>query len=876
LLDASGAPSANLGATHVVRAVLGTPIRDVPLPPLAERVLIELREPDTVPTTSAVSPERGLELADVTLPASGPIVPALVAADALADEIAWDLLGRLLDETVRESLELCRSGDSLAVSRGPLQLGSASLDVGASDSELTLEAAGWVLFMQELWGLPDLGIDDFYDDIDVAMDSEPPVLVVEPGTITVVEVAERLPLITTAAENVVVQVALAGLPLMALRIPSPSGIVTAQRIRRSINLEGKFELCQVAMREAVLLSGWPVGTPLRARLSELAARRRRAVAIREAAGLARLEAEHEALFDEFVPVGHRAVIFGRRPSRNFVSAACRPATFPLESRVLTEAMAQRSGQLVAEHGDPQLPQMAMYLPYLFDPQPAALDIDPDVEPRLAEFEAEFAEEDPWQYGSAYEQRKYEETLALLPRRIRSALEVGCAEGVFTQMLAERVDRLTAVDISPTAIARARARSANLGNVEFLQLDLFSSEPFDGDDLEGRFDVVVCGEVLYYAPDLAALRRGLKRLIQALKPGGSLVVVHANLVVDQPDEPGFDWDHLIGAAGIERELAATRELSLSGDRRSVYYRAQRWQSGAGGPSRIPRRRSRKLTDVPAPGPIAARTWLPTGGEVDRTSELHGTANLPVLMYHRVAPETPAAAARWATSPWAFEEQLAWLRDQKYESVSIDEWAVACANDVVLPGRRVLITFDDGFQDFADHALPLLTAYGFCADMHIVTGHVGGSNAWEAPGFPSYQLMDWQTILDLPRQIVTIGSHTVSHAACVALDPVTAMDEMLRSRAELEDRLGRSVTRIAYPYGSIDESTPNLALASGYEYAYTTDERLADRDRKLLRIPRLEVRGGLSIDQFSRLVTTGELDQRELDEERPAEVVLEGSA
>ena len=170
----------------------------------------------------------------------------------------------------------------------------------------------------------------------------------------------------------------------------------------------------------------------------------------------------------------------------------------------------------------------------------------------------------------------------------------------------------------------------------------------------------------------------------------------------------------------------------------------------------------LSDVPAPEPSAARTWLPTGGEVDRTSDLYGTANLPVLMYHRVAPETPEAGARWATTPWAFEEQLAWLRHQRYESVSIDEWAVACANDVVLPGRRVLITFDDGFQDFVDHALPLLTAYGFRADMHIVTGHVGRKNGWEAPGFPSYPLMDWQTILDLPRRTVTIGSHTASHA------------------------------------------------------------------------------------------------------------------
>ncbi len=575
--------------------------------------------------------------------------------------------------------------------------------------------------------------------------------------------------------------------------------------------------------------------------------------------MASVDAERSALLEEFVPAGHSAVVFGRRPSRNFSGAACRPAALPLQSRVLMEQIASRSGQLVAEHGDPQLPRVAMYLPYLFDPRTIAHDLDPDIEERMADFEEVFKEEDPWEYMSAYEQRKYRETLALLPRRIGTALEVGCAEGVFTRMLAERVNRLTAVDISPTAITRARARCAEIGNVEFRQFDLFAPEPDELQDLEGAFDVVVCGEVLYYAPDLDALRRGLERLLAALKPDGSLVVVHANLVVDQPDQPGFDWDHLIGAAGIERELAAQGELSLWEERRSLYYRAQRW--GHGSPrrwrivTRAPRRRT--LPDVPAPGPSAARTFLRQGGDVDRTPDLHVTAELPVLMYHRVAPETPEAGGRWATTPWAFEEQLAWLCDQGYESVSIEEWEVACANDVALPGRRVLITFDDGLRDFADHALPLLMAYGFRADMHIVTGHVGGSNSWEGPGFPRYPLMDWQTILDLPRHTVTLGSHSVNHAAFAALDPVTAIGRNAEEQSRAGGSLGRPVTRIAYPYGSMDDATWSLAVAAGYDYAYTTDERLAERDRNLMHIPRLEIRGGLGIDRFAWLVSTGEL-------------------
>jgi len=880
MLSGSGSSSVTVGATHVLRTELGAPLEDIPMTPEAERLLLELRSDQRPAGIVIAASDSAAESADpdeddsilttAMLPGVGGCMPAVIAADALTEQAAWDLMALLVDETLGDSLEVVRAGPTLMVRRGALELGSCAWRGEASTSELILEAAGWALFMHELWGLPELPADDFYADVDLDADADAPVVAVDATALVEVEIAERLPLITTDAEHVLVQVALAGLPLMALRIPARDGSVTPHRIRRAINLEGKFELCRLAVREAVLQSSWPAGTPLRSRMAQLAARRRQSAATRQSAGVTELDAAREALLEELVPAGHGAVVFGRRPSRNFSGAACRPAALPLQSRALMEQLASRSGQVVAVHGDPGLPQVAMYLPYLFDPRETAHVLDPDIEERVADFEEIFEQEDPWQYTSAYEQRKYEETLALLPRHIGSALEIGCAEGVFTQMLAKRVDRLTAVDISPTAIARARERCAELSNVEFRQLDLFTQETDEGQDLAGKYDVVVCGEVLYYAPDFDALRLGLRRAVAALKAGGSLVVVHANLVIDQPDQPGFDWDHLVGAEGIERELLAQGELSLWGERRTPYYRAQQWGHGSAPRRRLIARGPHRvaLGDVPAPEPSAARSFLPQGGAVDRTPDLTMTPALPILMYHRVAPETPDAGRRWATTPDEFEEQLAWLLDQRYESVSLEQWELACGNDVDLPGRRVIITFDDGLQDFADHALPLLAAYGFQADMHLVTGHVGGSNAWEVPGFPRYPLMDWQTILDLPRHIVTLGSHTANHVAFAALDPVTATDEMLRSRVELEDRLGRAVTRIAYPYGSMDDTTWRLAAAAGYDYGYTTDEWLAERDRNLLHIPRLEIRGGLSIDQFASLVRAGELRSQ-----RAPELVVE---
>lgn len=127
--------------------------------------------------------------------------------------------------------------------------------------------------------------------------------------------------------------------------------------------------------------------------------------------------------------------------------------------------------------------------------------------------------DPWRYAtSSYEQAKYGRTLAHLPERIDSALELGCSVGVFTAMLAPRCERLLAVDFSPTALAHARERLGDGVGVELRQAVLPEETP------RGSFAAVVCSEILYYwTPDL--VREGLRRIESALAPGGTFVAVH---------------------------------------------------------------------------------------------------------------------------------------------------------------------------------------------------------------------------------------------------------------------------------------------------------------------------------------------------------------
>jgi SAM-dependent methyltransferase len=131
------------------------------------------------------------------------------------------------------------------------------------------------------------------------------------------------------------------------------------------------------------------------------------------------------------------------------------------------------------------------------------------------------EVDPWAYAtSPYEQRKYARLLALADGRpYARALDVGCSEGVFTRLLAERahVGEVVGVDISGVAIRRARERCRDLPHVRFERRNVFHAPP------AGAFDLIVCAEMLYYAGLRATAVA--RRLAGALAPGGRIVLAH---------------------------------------------------------------------------------------------------------------------------------------------------------------------------------------------------------------------------------------------------------------------------------------------------------------------------------------------------------------
>src|SRR5262245_44507130 len=117
-------------------------------------------------------------------------------------------------------------------------------------------------------------------------------------------------------------------------------------------------------------------------------------------------------------------------------------------------------------------------------------------------------------------------------------------------------------------------------------------------------------------------------------------------------------------------------------------------------------------------------------------------LRVLMYHMVLETTHPLQRRYAVSPSEFRKQMKLLKLLGYSPVSLDQVFMTIPIDNKMPDRPIAITFDDGYMNTYENALPVLLHYKYPAAIFMVAGLAGGSNKWDIMnGRPEEPLMGW---------------------------------------------------------------------------------------------------------------------------------------
>jgi peptidoglycan/xylan/chitin deacetylase (PgdA/CDA1 family) len=162
----------------------------------------------------------------------------------------------------------------------------------------------------------------------------------------------------------------------------------------------------------------------------------------------------------------------------------------------------------------------------------------------------------------------------------------------------------------------------------------------------------------------------------------------------------------------------------------------------------------------------------------------------------------------------------------------------------------ITFDDGYSDNYENALPVLEKFGVKATFFITTGHLGEAFQTSAGEVPMMNVSQVKKLSDSGHEI---GAHTVTHPKLTKVSLSKAQTEIKESKHFLEDLLGTEVTSFAYPKGDYNEEVKKLVGMAGYRAAVTANERLMDELPDWLALPRIWISNTLSMGAFRAKVS-----------------------
>jgi peptidoglycan/xylan/chitin deacetylase (PgdA/CDA1 family) len=178
----------------------------------------------------------------------------------------------------------------------------------------------------------------------------------------------------------------------------------------------------------------------------------------------------------------------------------------------------------------------------------------------------------------------------------------------------------------------------------------------------------------------------------------------------------------------------------------------------------------------------------------------------------------------------------MRLLSFRTVGLDSLFEAPAT-----GRPFVVTFDDGYENFATSALPILEEHGFTSTVFVVSDLVGQDNEWDASqGDVRERLMNRQQILDAVGRGTEIGSHTMTHVDLAAVSESEAERQIFGSKDQLQQLLGKEVRSFCYPYGRKTQKTEELVRQAGYRCACSTIGGVNSSETNRFSLRRVNVR------------------------------------
>ena len=225
-------------------------------------------------------------------------------------------------------------------------------------------------------------------------------------------------------------------------------------------------------------------------------------------------------------------------------------------------------------------------------------------------------------------------------------------------------------------------------------------------------------------------------------------------------------------------------------------------------------------------------------------------VPILCYHSVTDGAEAVQPdphKQHIPLHLFLQHLDYLK-KKYNVVSLPEFQKARREKRVLPDYSVVLTFDDGFEDFYKVAAAHLGRRKLPATVFVITDRADGSFVSNGESF-----LSWNEIRELASSGIDIGSHTCSHPYLPDLSPLDVTTELSESQAAIRSQVGQAQVPLSYPYGQASESISRLAKSLGYSCAIASDAGPNAQSANLYELSRTVIASDDDIATFSARVS-----------------------
>ena len=251
----------------------------------------------------------------------------------------------------------------------------------------------------------------------------------------------------------------------------------------------------------------------------------------------------------------------------------------------------------------------------------------------------------------------------------------------------------------------------------------------------------------------------------------------------------------------------------------------------------------------------------------SAPLQEAVRVPIVMYHLVLKD-PARAGKYVIPPETLENDLKWIRDNGYQTVTSEDLIDFVHRGTPLPEKPIVLTFDDGYTNNHTYAYPLLEAYGMRAVLSVI-GSVSDRYTALGDENPNYANLTWERVRELAESgVFEIQNHTYDlprndgpRKGCKRLVGESAeayQGMLLRDLQQNQDAIERAIgTRprtFVYPFGAISPESLEVVKKAGFLASFSCEEginelRFADTDGLFL-LKRKNRPADIGTDDFFR--------------------------